>query len=334
MPHAIVSQQLCRSFSRPIAAEGPGSRLRSLVTRRTVEEVAVSDLTFTLEPGDTMALLGPNGAGKSTTLKMLTGVLHPSSGHLDVLGLNPTRDRKRLSARIGSVFGQRTQLWPDLPLRDSFDILRTIYRITPADFRARMNTFVDALELTSFLHRPVRLLSLGQRMRGEFAAALLHHPDILFLDEPTIGLDIDAQAQIRHFIRTVNEDNGTTIILTSHNVEDVETTCDRVLLINHGHSVYDGTLTNLKLSYAQHEHLTVRVNQSVGELPTLHVPATVTVNDDASLTVSYDPTVLTRAHVISDLCAQWDVLDLSIEDVSLAQVLSAIYAQGPESRPT
>jgi ABC-2 type transport system ATP-binding protein len=207
---------------------------------------AVDAVTFTVAPGELVGYIGPNGAGKSTTIKMLTGILMPTSGRLDVAGLNPQRDRIKLARRIGVVFGQRTSLWWDLPLSDSFALLQRLYRIPPARFRANLDKYVDALELGPLLDKPVRQLSLGQRMRGDITAALLHDPKIVYLDEPTIGLDIVSKKAVREFLHALNTENGTTILLTTHDIGDIERLCRRVIAIDHGRVAFDGPLDALR----------------------------------------------------------------------------------------
>jgi len=233
---AIHAQDLGRDFT---LTTGPLLRR----TRRTI--TAVHGLDFTVAPGEIVAYLGPNGAGKSTTMKMLTGILTPTRGHLHVLGMRPARRRTALAARIGVVFGQRTTLWWDLPLRDSLALTRHLYRVPAATHTARLDELTHALDLAGFLHTPVRQLSLGQRMRGDLAAALLHDPDLLVLDEPTIGLDIVSKTAIREFLLNLNARRNTTILLTTHDLSDVERLCRRVILIDHGTLAYDGDLDGL-----------------------------------------------------------------------------------------
>ncbi|UBU17361.1 ABC transporter ATP-binding protein [Nonomuraea gerenzanensis] len=217
---------------------------RSFKVKRNVVH-AVRDLSFTVSAGEFVGYLGPNGAGKSTTIKMLCGILTPTSGKVRVAGLDPSRRRTRLARRIGVVFGQRTTLWWDLPLRDSFELIRHLYRVERADFRTRLDELTETLDLGEFLRTPVRQLSLGQRMRGDLAAALLHAPDVLVLDEPTIGLDVVSKAGIRDFLLRVNAERGTTVLLTTHDLGDIERLCRRVMLIDHGRLAFDGTLDEL-----------------------------------------------------------------------------------------
>ncbi|GGK83464.1 hypothetical protein Ppa06_42620 [Planomonospora parontospora subsp. parontospora] len=212
--------------------------------RRTVH--AVRDLSFTVGAGEFVGYLGPNGAGKSTTIKMLTGVLAPTSGRLRVAGLDPTRRRTALARRIGVVFGQRTTLWWDLPLKDSFQLIRYLYKVDRIDFRRRLDELAGLLDLGSFMDTPVRQLSLGQRMRGDVTAALLHDPAVLVLDEPTIGLDVVSKAAMRDFLRRLNAERGTTVLLTTHDLGDIEKLCRRVMLIDHGRLGFDGTLDELR----------------------------------------------------------------------------------------
>ncbi|MBB6552364.1 ABC transporter ATP-binding protein [Nonomuraea rubra] len=217
---------------------------RSFKVKRNVVH-AVRDLSFTVSAGEFVGYLGPNGAGKSTTIKMLCGILTPTSGRVRVAGLDPSRRRTTLARRIGVVFGQRTTLWWDLPLRDSFELIRHLYRVDRAAFAARLDELTETLDLGEFLRTPVRQLSLGQRMRGDLAAALLHAPDVLVLDEPTIGLDVVSKASIREFLLRQNAERGTTVLLTTHDLGDIERLCRRVMLIDHGRLAFDGTLDDL-----------------------------------------------------------------------------------------
>ncbi|MCF6473884.1 ATP-binding cassette domain-containing protein [Nonomuraea sp. MG754425] len=217
---------------------------RSFKVRRNVVH-AVRDLSFRVAPGEFVGYLGPNGAGKSTTIKMLCGILTPTTGSVRVAGLDPSRRRTTLARRIGVVFGQRTTLWWDLPLKDSFELIRHLYRVERADFATRLAELTETLDLGEFLRTPVRQLSLGQRMRGDLAAALLHAPDVLVLDEPTIGLDVVSKAGIRDFLQRLNTERGTTVLLTTHDLGDIERLCRRVMLIDHGQLAFDGTLDDL-----------------------------------------------------------------------------------------
>ncbi len=241
----IRATQLSKSFR--VGEKQPGflGTLRGALASGGREVKAVDAVDFEIARGEVVGYLGPNGAGKSTTLKMLSGVLVPSAGELLVNGRVPWRERKQHVARIGAVFGQRTTLWWDLPVIESLELLRHIYKIPAPRFQANLNTFREILELDPFLNTPVRALSLGQRMRADVCAALLHDPDVLFLDEPTIGLDVVAKERIRQFIQTINRERGTTVILTTHDLSDIEKLCERVMIIDHGKLLFDGRLAAL-----------------------------------------------------------------------------------------
>ncbi|WP_433256561.1 ABC transporter ATP-binding protein [Streptosporangium sp. CA-135522] len=221
--------------------------------RRTVH--AVQDLSFHVGAGEFVGYLGPNGAGKSTTIKMLTGILAPTSGHIRVAGLDPARRRTALARRIGVVFGQRTTLWWDLPLKDSFELIRHLYKVEQVQFRRRLDELTDLLGLAEFMKTPVRQLSLGQRMRGDITAALLHSPAVLVLDEPTIGLDVVSKAAMREFLRRLNAEHGTTVLLTTHDLGDIEKLCRRVMLIDHGRLTFDGTLDDLRATVPEEDSI-------------------------------------------------------------------------------
>ena len=222
---------------------------------------AVNGISFRVERGELLGYLGPNGAGKSTTIKMLTGILVPTSGHVSVAGLEPSRKRIELARRIGAMFGQRIQLWWDLPLHDSFELLRHIYRVPPDRYRERLARLRDVLELDPFLATPVRQLSLGQRIRGELAAAMLHGPELLFLDEPTIGLDVVAKQRVRDFLVEINREDGVTVMLTTHDLGDIERLCNRLLVIDHGSLIWDGGIPELKERYGGERTLVIDLEE-------------------------------------------------------------------------
>ncbi|MEA4882965.1 MAG: ATP-binding cassette domain-containing protein [Clostridia bacterium] len=242
---AVVADELCKVYRSPVRRPGFWGSVRQLAAGETRDVIAVDGVSFGIGQGEFVGYIGPNGAGKSTTVKMLTGILHPTSGSVQVNGLSPSRAREQVAQQIGVVFGQRTQLWWDLPTIDSFEILAAMYDVAPADYRRFMGEFTDLLGLDEFLDTPVRRLSLGQRMRADIAAALIHRPRVLFLDEPTIGLDVMAKAQVRDFLARVNRDHGVTILLTTHDMRDIEELCRRVMVINHGKLMFDGSLESL-----------------------------------------------------------------------------------------
>jgi ABC-2 type transport system ATP-binding protein len=300
-------------------------RRRTGRVRRTAHLVhAVRGLSFTIERGEMVGYIGPNGAGKSTTIKMLTGILVPSAGRLAVAGIDPSRDRVELTRRIGVVFGQRTTLWWDLPLRDSFDLLRRIYRVPPERFRVNLAEFTEMLDLGDLLDTPVRQLSLGQRMRGDIAAALLHDPEILYLDEPTIGLDVVSKGRLREFLRRVNAERSVTLLLTTHDLQDIEQLCRRVMVIDHGSLVYDGALTGLHAEGAASRTLVVDL---VDEAPAIDVPgATVTRVDGPRQWLSF-PAGESAAPIVAAVAAAYDVADLSINEPDIEDVIRQIYSR-------
>ena len=246
MDTIIYTHELRKTFRVSRRRPGLLGGMRSLVNPIVNEVVAVDGVNLSIARGEMVACLGPNGAGKSTTIKMLTGILVPTGGMAEVFGMPPHRQRRAVAQRMGVVFGQRTQLWWDLPLRDSFDLLRYIYRIPARRFAHNLATFAELLELGEFIDTPVRQLSLGQRMRGDLAAALLHDPEVLYLDEPTIGLDVVAKHRVRSFLQELNRQQGVTVLLTTHDMSDVERLCSRLLIIDHGRLLYDGSLEAMR----------------------------------------------------------------------------------------
>jgi ABC-2 type transport system ATP-binding protein len=301
-------------------------RKRDGRVRRTRTEVrAVRDLTFGVDAGEMVGYIGPNGAGKSTTIKMLTGILVPTSGRLRVAGLEPSRDRTELARRIGVVFGQRTTLWWDLPLRDSFELLQKIYRVDPERHRRTLAEYVELLELGDLLDTPVRQLSLGQRMRGDITAALLHEPEILYLDEPTIGLDVVSKGRLREFLRTLNAERGTTLMLTTHDLQDIEALCDRVVVIDHGTAVFDGRLTDLHRHGGSSRTLVVDL---VDEAAPISVPGAVTRQVQGPRQWLSFPADASAAPVVAAVAASYDVADLSIQEPDIEDVIRQIYAGG------
>lgn len=260
---AVTAEGLRKVYRVGIRRPGLWGSVRQLVAGETRDVIAVDGVSFDISQGEFVGYIGPNGAGKSTTVKMLTGILHPTSGHVQVNGLSPVRARRQVAQQIGVVFGQRTQLWWDLPTIDSFEILAAMYDVAPADYRRFMDEFTGLLGLDDFLDTPVRRLSLGQRMRADIAAALIHAPRVLFLDEPTIGLDVMAKAQVRDFLTRVNRDRGVTILLTTHDMRDIEELCERVMVINHGKLMFDGNLESLIASAGLPTTMQLRLSSMV-----------------------------------------------------------------------
>ncbi|MEV4534807.1 ATP-binding cassette domain-containing protein [Asanoa sp. NPDC049518] len=290
--------------------------------RRTV--AAVDGVDLAIERGEMVGYIGPNGAGKSTTLKMLTGVLTPTAGDVSVCGLSPVRQRTRLARRIGVVFGQRSQLWWDLPLRESFDLLRHIYRVPPAEHAARLFRCRSLLDLDAFVDTPVRQLSLGQRMRGELTAALLHGPEVLFLDEPTIGLDVVSKQAVRGFLAELGATGDVTLMLTTHDLADIEKLCRRLLVIDHGRVVHDGTIEALHARYGSRRRVVVEL-ESPSSPP--EVPG-ATLSAVSPLRFEYDLTGATAGELLVRL-AGLAIRDVSIVEPDIEDVVARLYTGVP-----
>jgi ABC-2 type transport system ATP-binding protein len=299
-------------------------RKRAGIVRRSRTTVpAVADVSFRIEEGAMVGYIGPNGAGKSTTIKMLTGILVPTSGEVRVLGLDPSRRRVDLARQIGVVFGQRTQLWWDLPLADSFELLHHVYGTDRRRHHRNLAGFTELLELGPFLATPVRQLSLGQRMRGELTAAMLHDPRILFLDEPTIGLDVVSKHSIRTFLQELNRRHNTTILLTTHDLGDIERLCERMLIIDRGHVIHDGSVTDFKAHFGR-ERLVIVDLEEAG--PPVDIPKVAVVRQDGPrqwLRFSRDET--TAAEVVATLVRRERVHDLTIEEPNIDDLVREVY---------
>jgi ABC-2 type transport system ATP-binding protein len=294
-----------------------------LRTSHTVE--AVKGISLSIEEGAAVGYLGPNGAGKSTTIKMLTGILVPSSGTVRVDGLDPVRRRVELASRIGVMFGQRVQLWWDLPLRESFELLRHVYGVPAGEHRARLASFRELLDLDEFLDTPVRQLSLGQRVRGELAASLLHDPRVVFLDEPTIGLDVVAKARVRDFLAAQNRERGTTVLLTTHDLGDIERLCPRIVIIDHGQVIYDGGPDELRNRYGGERTLVVDLEEPV---PPLDVPgARVERVEGRRQWLRFARDDVTAAGLAAAVASQAPIVDFALEEPDIEEVVRRIYTE-------
>jgi ABC-2 type transport system ATP-binding protein len=320
MPAAITARKLAKSYSYARRRGG----WRAAFSPETVTVDAVAGVDFDIARGERVAIIGPNGAGKSTTLKMLSGILEPSSGEAEVLGLVPWRARKALAYRIGVVFGQRSQLWGELPARDSFSLLRRIYDQDEPVFARRLGELTERFALADILDQPVHRMSLGQRMRCEITASLLHGPELLFLDEPTIGLDVTAKAAIRDFIREHARDHGQTVLLTSHDTRDIELVCDRVIVVNRGRIVVDQPTGELRKRFLGRKIVTF---QSAGQGVSLDLPGVTRRDSEAHATVLEVDTRVTRVEqVIAAALAAGGIEDVTIEDPPMEEVIHDIYA--------
>jgi ABC-2 type transport system ATP-binding protein len=325
----IEAENLQKRFWIRQHHHGWSGALRNLMTRAGREVRAVDGISFQVAAGEMVGYIGPNGAGKSTTIKLLTGILVPSGGRVTVAGLVPWRQRRSLARRIGAVFGQRTQLWWDLPLIESLALLRHIYRVPGARFATNLKVFRDLLELDGFLDTPVRQLSLGQRMRGDLAAALLHDPEILYLDEPTIGLDVVAKQRIRDFLRRLNRERALTVLLTTHDMTDIVQLCQRMLLIDHGQLLYDGAVADIRERLGVERTLVV----DLAEDETLDGPLTVgpavqVQADGPRRWLRFRRDQITAAELIAAVSARCHIRDLTIEEPEIEAIVRRIYEEG------
>jgi ABC-2 type transport system ATP-binding protein len=329
----IEARDLRKVFRTPVRRQGRLGALTSLVSPRVRETVAVAGVSFQVHAGERVAYLGPNGAGKSTTIKMLTGILVPSAGEVRVEGLVPHRQRRQLSHRIAVVFGQRSQLIFDLPARDSFELFRDMYRVPGPAYRRNLEEFAALLEIEPLLDAPVRTLSLGQRMRCEIAAALLHEPRVLFLDEPTIGLDVVAKDRIRAFIRRINEERGVTVVLTTHDLTDIERLCPRLVVIDRGRLLYDGSLQFVRERLATEREVVAvmrdeaAVGRVAGGVSTLGGGVHVAV-EGRTVSLSYDRRRIDTARVVRRLLAEAEPEDLVVREESVETLIRRLYRDG------
>lgn len=298
---------------------------KGFLSRETRRVEALKGVSFDIGEGELVGYIGPNGAGKSTTVKILSGILVPDGGECNVLGLNPWKQRVKHAANIGVVFGQRSQLWWDLPVQESFTLLRDIYRIKEAEYRRTYDELVGYLELEELLCQPVRQLSLGQRMRCELAASLLHSPKVLFLDEPTIGLDAATKIAVRDFIKRINRERGVTAILTTHDMDDIESLCSRVMLIGRGEKLMDGDISMLRRGHDERV-LTCRINGDASAL-TLRARVISCETTPGSITVKFDHAVTTAAQLIREINEVCEITDVSVVDTPIEQVVAKVYAE-------
>ncbi|MCZ2123352.1 MAG: ATP-binding cassette domain-containing protein [Anaerolineales bacterium] len=321
---AIQVRNLQKTFQTKRKAAGLGASLRSLIKPDYSFAVAVKGLSFQMEAGETLGFIGPNGAGKSTTIKMLTGILHPSGGEASVLGFTPWVERQKLAFQIGTVFGQRPQLWYHLPAMDTFILFGKIYELDDAETKKRIQFLSEAFELRDLLDVPVRKLSLGQRMRCEVAASLLHRPKLILLDEPSIGLDVVAKQNIRDAIRRMNQEEGVGVLLTSHDAGDLEALCKRVIIINHGQIVYEDKVSSLKRKFLATKMVEVRYAKEISKDFSIHGVEILKVGQ-YGVKLKFDTSKTSVDSVLSHLSASGDIVDITISDPPLEEVIAKIY---------
>jgi ABC-2 type transport system ATP-binding protein len=319
----IVVENLVKTFRVAARAPGVWGALRGLLRRHYRTVTALAGVSFSLDAGEILGYIGPNGAGKSTTVKILSGILVPDSGRVEVLGRTPWRHRVETVSQIGAVFGQRTQLWWDLPVIESFQLLREIYRVPPAEYARSRDELVELLGLSALLDTPVRQLSLGQRMRCDLAAALLHAPKILYLDEPTIGLDAVSKLALRDFVRRLNRERGVTVILATHDMDDIEALCSRVLVINRGRILTDGTLESLRRMVTTERWLIVDLASENGRL--FDPAAEVIAREGRRLTLRFDPGRIAPADLIARVARDYDIRDLFVMNPPIEEIIAKIY---------
>lgn len=336
---AIEVEHLSKIFKVQKSRGGLKGALQDLFSRQYNEVAAVNDISFSIPAGEICGYIGENGAGKSTTIKMLTGILVPTAGKLNVGGYVPHEEREKFVRNIGVVFGQRSQLWWDIGVIESFGLLRKVYGVSEQDYKKRLDELVQRLDLGDLLSRPVRKLSLGQRMRCELVAALLHNPSIVFLDEPTIGLDIIVKTEIREFLKDMNRQHGTTILLTTHDLQDIEALCSRVIMLDEGRIIYDGGLDTLKTRWGQGTRVTFQFGTAC-PLPRLrlltsdlHVSWTADNDLHAEVLV---PAELNVSDVLAKIVGQPDIAitDIKITETTTDEIVRQIYQTGSASKET
>ncbi|WP_379127106.1 ATP-binding cassette domain-containing protein [Paenibacillus sp. sgz500958] len=333
---AIQVQDLRKTFKVQKNREGLKGAFSDLFKREYTEVTAVKDISFTIPKGEICGYIGENGAGKSTTIKMLSGILVPTSGSLSVGGYVPYLEREKFVSNIGVVFGQRSQLWWDIGVIESFQLLRKVYRVSEQEFKQRLDELVERLELQDLLNRPVRKLSLGQRMRCELVAALLHNPSILFLDEPTIGLDIVVKSEIREFLKDMNRRHGTTILLTTHDLQDIEALCSRVIMLDDGRIIYDGGLEELKQRWGTGREVLFQFG-SATKLQQLQqwtegMPVGWTAENDLGAK-AWIPLELNVSDVLARVVGQADITDIKIIETNTDDIVRSIYQSGSAEKP-
>ena len=320
----ITLNKINKTFRVAKRKAGFARAVKALFSREYEIIHALNDISFSIADGEMVGYIGPNGAGKSTTIKIMCGILTPDSGACDIDGRTPWRERTAHVREIGVVFGQRSQLWWDVPIIDSFELIRDIYKVDEKLFKNNLDELTELLGLAELLKTPTRTLSLGQRMRCEIAASLLHSPKILFLDEPTIGLDAVSKIAVRQFVKKLNAERGTTVILTTHDMQDIEALTERILLIGKGRILLDGSLAELKKSFSESKTLVVEYN---GKAPEICDGMIFTEAKEGRLVIALDPTVLSVSDTIARLAAQTEILDVSVSGVTSEEMVAALYKE-------
>lgn len=325
---AIEAIGLNKTFHQAVKDPGLKGSIKHLFTQKYRSKTAVDGIDLRIEEGESVAYVGPNGAGKSTTIKMLSGILVPTSGTVHVGGLVPHQQRMKHAKQIGVVFGQRTQLWWDLPVRESFSLLKDIYEIPDTVFRKNMDRFHELLGLQEFFDLPARKISLGQRMRADLAAALLHNPPLVFLDEPTIGLDIAVKARIREFIKEINREQGSTILLTTHDLDDIKDICRRLVIIDKGRILYDGTMEKVTDAFAKERTIHFQLRESstsIGDVLSVLSNVTVDQVNDTTFSVKFNRFQHSAGDIESRVMTAVEVVDFRIDEPSIDHIIRRLY---------
>ena len=332
MPQIFLNN-ISKSFKVAKRSAGLVSSLKSVFKREYTNIQALNKVSFTIEAGELLGYIGPNGAGKSTTIKIMSGILVPSSGECVINGLIPWKDRTAHVREIGVVFGQKTQLWWDVPVIDSFELLRDIYKVPQKEYEKNRDELIEVLDLSNLINTPVRQLSLGQKMRCELAASLLHNPKILFLDEPTIGLDAVSKLSVRKFIKQINKEKGVTVLLTTHDMDDIEELCSRVMLIGKGELLYDGDISELRRRFETKRILTIDYESCSAPiiLSGTDINAAIDVKiisqNEESAVISFNPSEVSASTLIKQLSSLYSIKDLTVKESSIEEIISSIYKE-------
>lgn len=332
----IQVENLTKEFKKVVKQPGIVGSVKSLFNPKSEKVLAVDNVSFSVPKGEVLGFIGPNGAGKSTVIKMLTGILTPTSGQCVINGKIPQKDRKNYVREIGVVFGQRTQLWWDLPLLETYSVLKEIYEVPDDKFKKRMDFLNEVLDLNSFIKSPVRTLSLGQRMRADIAASLLHSPKVLFLDEPTIGLDVVVKDNIRKAIAQINAEEETTVILTTHDLSDIELLCQRIVMIDKGKNVFDGNLQKLKSKYGQMRELCFETDITENIAERLSYKENFKVTDDDielipdgnNVKVRFNSNKIAVADMLTHTLNKVNVKDINVKDADIEEIIRRLYKEG------
>lgn len=329
----IKVENITKEFKSNKKYPGFKGAIKSFFSTEYIIKKAVDDISFSIEDGEIVGYIGANGAGKSTTIKMMTGILTPTSGKITVDGLVPYEKRKENAKHIGVVFGQKTQLWWDLPLSETFTLLKEIYEVSDKDFNERMAFLNSTLSLEDFMLTPVRSLSLGQRMRADIAAALIHNPKVVYLDEPTIGLDVMVKEKVRNAIREINKKYGTTIILTTHDLNDIEELCSRIIIIDDGKKIYDGSLEEIKSRYGARTSIELQVKKKI-DLSSLNFKENLEGDDlnikeeNNKIIATFNKNKISSSEIMSEILTKVEVIDFKVIETSIEDIIKKIYSEG------